>query len=99
MNAKISTPMQIGLFKLSLLLHKKFNSIETNKDWQDLVHQIVITGRQPLFSCHQNNKYKIGLNLNINKFYCLNRKIKLNDFNQTFLQFKFLMKKSFKLYE
>ena len=99
MNAKISTPMQIGLFKLSLLLHKKFNSIETNKDWQDLVHQIVITGRQTLFSCHQNNKYKIGLNLNINKFYCLNCKIKLNDFNQSFLQFKFLMKKSFKLYE
>jgi hypothetical protein len=42
--AKLSTPMQMANFRLTLLLHKTFNSNTFNKYWLELTDQIVITG-------------------------------------------------------
>jgi hypothetical protein len=85
---KLSTPMQMANFRLTLLLHKTFNSNTFNKYWLELTDQIVITGRQNHFICYQKNNYKIGLKLLVNKFHSLNKKISLDDLNLDFLPFK-----------
>jgi hypothetical protein len=45
-NFKKSTPSQIALYKISLLLYKTFNSTAHGKDWLYFSNQIICTGRQ-----------------------------------------------------
>ena len=89
------TPMSIGLYKLSLLLYKTFNSKDLNNDWLDLSEQIIVTGRQNRFSCFKNNNYKIGMNKQSNKFFFLKNRIDLDLFDLSLPVFKIMMKKEF----
>ena len=73
------TPTQVGYYKLSILLHKLYNSTEHSTDWRDLANVIIITGGQTKFRCFKSNIYKIGMNILINRFYALNNLIELND--------------------
>ena len=91
-----STPEQIGNYKLSLLLHKTYNSTTQNKDWLELADQIVITGRQSKFISYKSNNYKIGLNILVNRFYSLKQRIVLDDLNHNMPVFKKKMKTEFK---
>jgi hypothetical protein len=97
--AKLSTPMQMANFILTLLLYKTFNSNTFNKYWLELNDQIVITGRKNHFNCYRKNNYKIGLNLLVNRFHSLNNKVWLDDLNLNFLPFKRKMKCAFRPYE
>ena len=94
-----STPMQIGLFKLALLLHKTFNSTNHSKDWLSLANQIVSTGRQHKFDILRTNNHKIGLNIMANKFYYLKLKIELDLLNLSLNSYKSKMKPVFEPYE
>ena len=86
------TPMQVGYFKLSILLHKLYNSTEHSTDWRDLANLIIITRRQTKFKTFKSNIYKIGMNILINRFYALNNLIELNDLDLTLPSFKKKMK-------
>ena len=98
-NCKFSTPTQVGLFKLSLLLYKTLNSTTFSKDWLELTDQIVITRRQVTFDSFMKNNYKIGLNILTNRFNQLKHLIDLDDFNLDVIPFKLKMKRKFKPYE
>jgi hypothetical protein len=93
---KISTPEQLGNFKLAILLFKTFNSNNQNKDWLDLTDQIIVTRRQTIFDCCRTNNYKIGLNILANKFYYIRKQIFLDHFNLSLPVFKRKMKAMFK---
>ena len=86
------TPSQTAYFKLSILLFKTYNDQNHNKNWIDLANQIIITRRQTKFKTYKSNNYKIGLNILINRFYCLNNLICLNDLDLSLPLFKIKMK-------
>ena len=86
------TPTQVGYYKLSILLHKLYNSNIHSTDWRDLANLIIITGRQSKFKCFKTNIYKIGMNILINRFHALNNLIELNDLDSTLPCFKRKMK-------
>ena len=86
------TPTQIGNYKLSILLHKLYNSEHQNTDWRDLANLIIITRRQTKFRTFKSNNYKIGLNVLINRFHSLNDLIELKDLDSTLPSFKRKMK-------
>ena len=89
------TPPCIGLYKISILLFKTYNSNVTNDDWLDLSENIILTTRQNLFSCFKSNNYKIGMNVQINKFSFLNNRIDLKLFNLSLPCYKRKMKQLF----
>ena len=91
-NLKFSTPKQVVLFKLAILLHKIYNSKSQSKDWLELSDQIILTRRQTSFNSFTKNNYKIGMNILANKFYLLKNQIKLNDLDLTLNLFKMKMK-------
>ena len=86
------TPSQIAYFKLSILLFKLFNGQYHNKNWIDLATPIIITRWQTKFKTYKSNNYKIGMNILINRFYCLNNLICLNDLDLSLPLFKRKMK-------
>ena len=86
------TPTQVGFYKLSILLHKLYNSNVHSTDWRDLANLIIITRRQSKFKCFKTNIYKIGMNILINRFHALNNLIELNDLDSTLPCFKRKMK-------
>jgi hypothetical protein len=91
LQAKKSTPSQIALYKISLLLYKNFNASYHSKDWLEFSNQIIMTGRQTVFNIHKSNNYNIGLNILSNKLFCLNNKIKLDYLNLPFSSYKYKM--------
>ena len=92
---KQPTPNQIGLYKLSLQLHKTFNTENHGIDWLNFATQIVMTGRQSKFEITKTNRTKIGINTLCNKFYCLNKQIDLTHMNLTFPAYKYQMKQKY----
>ncbi len=92
---KKSTPDQIALYKISLLLFKVFNNIVQGKDWIDFNNQIICTGRQTTFDLHKASNYKIGNNILCNKLTCVTRLIQLDFFNLNFPTYKYKMKNIF----
>ena len=92
---KQPTPNQIGLYKLSLQLHKTFNTENHGIDWLNFATQIVMTGRQSKFEITKTNRTKIGINTLCNKFYCLNKQIDLTYMNLTFPAYKYQMKQKY----
>ena len=90
-----STPEHYSQYKLSLLLHKTFNSNDHDSDWLNFANQIVVTGRQTKFSLFKNNNFKIGLNILQNRFYTLSNLIDLDKLNLPFPAYKRLMKIQF----
>ena len=95
-NCNQFTPTQMGYYKLSILLHKLYNSATHCKDWRDLANQIVITRRQTRFRIFKSNNFKIGMNILSNRFFVLNDRIELNDLDLTLPCFKKKMKCLFK---
>ena len=79
-------------YKLSILLHKLYNSEHQNTDWRDLANLIIITRRQTKFRTFKSNNYKIGMNVLINRFHSLNDLIELKDLDSTLPCFKRKMK-------
>ena len=55
------TPTQMGYYKLSILLHKLYNSQNHSMDWRDLANLIIITRRQTKLKTFKSNIYKIGM--------------------------------------
>ena len=92
---KKSTPDQIALYKISLLLFKVFNNIVQGKDWIDFNNQIICTGRQTTFDLHKASNYKIENNILCNKLTCVTRLIQLDFFNLNFPTYKYKMKNIF----
>ena len=86
------TPTQMAHYKLSILLHKLYNSEHQNTDWRDLANLIIITRRQTKFRTFKSNNYKIGMNVLINRFHSLNDLIELKDLDSTLPCFKRKMK-------
>ena len=84
--------MQVSYFKLSILLHKLYNSTEHSTDWRDLANLIIITRQQTKFKTFKSNIYEIGMNILINRFYALNGLIELNELDLTLPSFKKKMK-------
>ena len=85
----------MGYYKLSILLHKLYNSQNQCTDWRDLANLIIITRHQTKFKTFKSNIYKIGMNILINRFYALNNLIELNDLDSTLPCFKRKMKTLF----
>ena len=86
------TPSQVGYYKLSILLHKLYNSSDQSTDWRDLANLIIITRCQTKFKTFKTNIYKIGMNILINCFHALNNLLELNDLDSTLPYFKKKMK-------
>ena len=82
----------MSYYKSSILWHKLYNSSIHSSDWRDLATQIVITRRQTKFRSFKSNKYKIGMNILINRFFALNNLIELNDLDSTLPCYKKRMK-------
>ena len=78
---KKSTPKQMALYKLSLLLYRTLNSTYHGKDWLDVTNQIICTGRQSRFNIHKSCNYKIGNNILPNKFSHIADKLELDLLN------------------
>ena len=57
-----------------------------------LLDQIICTRRQKMFELRKGNKSKIGMNLNENKFYNLNKLILMDTLSWSFVRFKKQMK-------
>ena len=53
-----------------------------------LLDQMICTGRKAMFELHKGNKSKIGMNMNENKFYPLNKLIPMDNLNWSFAHFK-----------
>ena len=49
------TPKQVGYYKLSILLHKLYNSSDQSTDWRDLANLIIVTRRQTMFKTFKSN--------------------------------------------
>jgi hypothetical protein len=60
---KESTPDQISLYKISLLLFKIFNGTSFDSNWVDLNLQIISTSRESKFDIHRSANFKIGNNI------------------------------------
>ncbi len=97
--AKKSTPEQLALYKISLLLYKTFNSVVQGKDWQDFTDQIICTRRQLTFEIMRSYNYKIGLNILANRFHCINGKDQLDLLNLPYPSFKYKMRNVFLTFE
>ena len=71
---KKSTPDQMALYIISLLLYKSINMTISNIDWSDLNFQMITTSRQTTIDFHRSCNYKIGNNILTNKFVCIKKK-------------------------
>jgi hypothetical protein len=98
-NFKKSTPEQMSLYRISLLLYKSFNMNISTLDWAKLNFQSIYTSRQTNFDAHRLSNYKIGNNILTNKLVCVRSMIQLDFFNLAYLSFKFKMKNIFLPYE
>ena len=94
------TPKQIMLYKLSINLHKTFNSTENfiTTETIRLFEQTISNRRQTLFEVYRNNNKKIGMNTAANKFYHINKLVGLDKLNMAFVHYKKIMKIQFLKY-
>ena len=97
---KKSTPKQIMLYKISLMLHKVLNetNLHLKTETIHILDQAAFTRKQLTFEIYRNNSLRIGMNTNSNKFYHVNKLIGWDKLNFTFVHFKRLMKVQFLKY-
>ena len=92
---KRATPDQMMIYKHALLLHKTYNVESKSSEWLDLFMNQTFNNR----ILHANflilSNFKIGKNLQSNRFPLLNNKISYESLNQNFAQFKVLCKELF----
>jgi hypothetical protein len=88
-----TSPNNVGLYKIAIQLYKTFNLLLPEKEWVRLNWQQTFTSRQMTFKIIRNNKYKVGMNCQSNKFHVLNEKIPLLWLNKSLASFKIECKK------
>ena len=98
-HCKKSTPNQLTLYNLSLLLYKVFNETNESNEWLHFTNQIISGSRQQRFEIYRTNNYTIGNNVLCNRLFCINKRIELNLLNLPYPLYKRCMKKEFLLYE
>ena len=88
------------MYQLSLNLFASINENNAVPSTQmvRLLDQMICTGRQTMFAIHKRNKSKIGMNMNENKFYPLNKLISMDNLNWSFAHFKTQMKTKFLIF-
>ena len=97
---KKCTPNQIMMYQLSLNLYASLNENFTvpSNQMVGLLDQIICTGRQTLFELWKGNNSKIGMNMNENKLYPLNKLILMDNLPWSFACFKKQMKIKFLIF-
>ena len=87
---KKCTPDQIMLFQLSLNALKTFNEnlAVPSMKLVRLLDQVICPRRQTLYEVFRNNRFKIGMNSNDNKFFHISRQIVLEKFAWNYPHFK-----------
>ena len=95
--SKKCTPDQIMMYQLSL---NAYNTINENLESPStelvrLLDQVICSRRQTLFEVFRNNRFKIGMSSNVNKFYHIGRQIVLDKFAWSYPRFKKHMKLQF----
>ena len=96
--SKKCTPNQIMLYQISLKLHKVLNDPVLKTETLYVIEQSVFTSRQTTFEILRDNKTKIGMNTQANKFYHITKMIGLEKLNYNFVHFKKTMKNQFLKY-
>ena len=93
-------PKQIMMYQLSLNLYASLNEKCTVPSTQmvRLLDQIICSRRQKLFELRRGNKGKIGMNMNENKFYHLNKLIQMDTLSWSSARFKKQMKLQFLIF-
>ena len=89
--------MRIMMYQLSLNLYASLNENYTVPSNQlvRLLDQIICTSRQKMIELRKGNKSKIGMNMNENKLYHLNKLILIDNLSWSFVCFKKQMKIQF----
>ena len=75
---KRATPEMYCKYKLSLLLHKTFNTGKPFGEWANLNFNQTFGSRQLKFHVNLNNNLRVGMNALCNHFHYLNDKIPLD---------------------
>ena len=85
---KRATPIKMSMYKLAIQLFKLHNSENQTPDWIDQNIQQNFNGRSTKFLVSNCAKYKIGMNLLVNRFSALNNTIDLSWLNLSLTSFK-----------
>ena len=70
-----SMPESLMSYKMTLQLHKLYNTNDQSLDWISLNFDQILTSRQTTFMISKTNKTKIGLNTMANRLSILNGRI------------------------
>ena len=90
-----ATPAQFTTYLHALLLHNVYNDETMSKNWQDLFFNQHFNQRDLTIKFFKNSTYKIGNNLQSNRFTVLNGKIELSWLNESYNCFKLKCKSNF----
>jgi hypothetical protein len=82
-----------------VLLYRVFNGTVPGIDWVELNLNIISTRRQATFDIHKSMNFRIGNNIQVNKFSCVSKQIPLDLLNLNFPAFKRKMKDQFLSFE
>ena len=85
---KRATPIQITLYKHSLLLHKIYNDESMGLNWVNLFFNQNFNERDNSVKFFNTSNYKVGNNIIANRFVILNGKIPNDWLNSTFENYK-----------
>ena len=92
---KIATPEKMMIYKMSIQLHKIYNSQNMNEDWIDLHFQQNFNERNDKVQIIDSSRLRIGKNKMVNKLAVLNNKIKYEWLNLSMNAFKLKCKSTF----
>ena len=92
---KRATPNQMMIYKHALLLHKTYNDESKSSEWLDLFKNQTLNNRILHANFIDLSNFKIGKNLQSNRFPILNNKISYKSLNQSFNEFKIHCKELF----
>ena len=90
---KRTTPHQFMLYKHTLLLHKIYNDNTRSPEWLDLFMNQTFNNRLLHANFVDMSNFKIGKNIQSNRFHPLNNKISYNSLNLNYIAFKIHCKK------
>ena len=89
-----ATPENFMIYKHAILLHKMYNGLEFNFEWQMLNLLQILTSRQTKFKILKGNTLKVGINALANRLYILNDLVPLSWLNLSIESFKLKCKAS-----
>ena len=83
------------LYKYALLLHNNYNDVTNNSEWLDLFMNQTFNNRSLHVNFVDSSNFKIGKNIQSNRFPLLNNKISYDSSNLNYTPFKIHCKKLF----